>query len=159
MPTYHYSETSRARLATCHPDLQRLFYAVLVGRDHTILCGRRTRAEQDAAYAAGNSKKRWPGSKHNVADEAGNEIPGGLSLAVDAAPYFAEAPHIRWKSDRSWAHFAGYVQGVALALGIRIRCGIDWDSDFDLEEEKFVDAGHFELVLPSSRPGPVASIG
>jgi hypothetical protein len=28
----------------------------------------------------------------------------------------------------------------------RVRCGIDWDQDNDIDDTKFWDAGHFELV-------------
>jgi len=45
--------------------------------DITVLCGHRGEAEQNAAYAAGNSKLKWPKSKHN-------KVP---SEAVDIVPY------------------------------------------------------------------------
>ena len=41
--------------------------------------------------------------------------------------------------------FAGYVQGVAEQLGIKIRWGGDWDSDFDFKDQTFNDLVHFEL--------------
>jgi hypothetical protein len=29
----------------------------------------------------------------------------------------------------------------------RIRCGIDWDNDNDIDDTKFMDAGHFEIMI------------
>ena len=41
---------------------------------------------------------------------------------------------------------AGYIQATADKLGIKIRWGGDWDSDGDLDDQTFMDLGHFELV-------------
>ena len=75
-------------------------------------------------------------------------------MAVDAAPY-ERAQGIDWKP-RQMAFFAGYVKAMADQMyrtGIishRVRCGIDWDSDYDIDDETFIDAPHFELV-PNER--------
>ena len=50
---------------------------VLQETDITILCGHRNEADQNKAYAEGNSKAKWPQSPHN-------KLP---SMAVDVAPY------------------------------------------------------------------------
>jgi hypothetical protein len=71
------------------------------------------------------------------------------SWAVDAAPF--EAPIIDWGKLQS-AHFAGYVKGVADQLfrvgsmRHKIRCGIDFDKDNDIDDSKFFDSYHFELI-------------
>jgi hypothetical protein len=71
------------------------------------------------------------------------------SLAVDLAPY--ESTGIDWGKTQS-AYFAGRVMGLAEELfrqGImkhRIRPGIDWDMDNDVDDTKFWDAGHFEII-------------
>jgi hypothetical protein len=45
--------------------------------DFKILCGHREEKEQNEAFNKGNSKLKWPQSKHN-------SLP---SLAVDIAPF------------------------------------------------------------------------
>jgi len=140
----HFSETSKQRLETCHKDLKVLFAHVIQDYDCTIICGHREKADQDKAFAEGKSKLKYPQSKHN-------KIP---SLAVDAAPY-EKGQGIDWKP-RQMAFFAGYVKGVADRLyhiGVishRIRLGIDWDSDYDIDDETFIDAPHFEII-PNER--------
>lgn len=135
-----FSEASKAKLATCHIDLQRLFNHVLLEYDCTVVYGYRGQQEQDEAFASGKSQKQWPNSKHN-------RIP---SIAVDVGPY--EKTHVDWGKLQS-AHFAGYVKGIAdqlYRIGTihhRIKCGIDWDSDNDIDDTKFWDACHFELII------------
>jgi peptidoglycan L-alanyl-D-glutamate endopeptidase CwlK len=139
----HFSETSRARLDTCHKDLKMLFAHVIQDFDCTIVCGHRDKQDQDKAFVEGKSKLQYPNSKHNH----------NPSLAVDAAPY--EKTGIDW-SKSQMLFFAGYVKGVADRLyhiGVmshRIRLGADWDSDNDIDDETFLDAPHFELV-PNER--------
>ena len=149
-----FSTLSLARLNTCHPDLVLLFTAVVVLRDCTIMCGRREQADQDAAYEAGRSKLRWPQSKHNARE------PGGLSRAVDVAPYFANhRPAIIWPDCKAgvqtqiqttgmWYEFAGYVWAVAdhLGIGERLRWGGDWYREGLFFRQSFDDLPHWELI-------------
>ncbi len=136
-----FSEISKTRLKTCHKDLQILFAHVIQDYDCSIVCGHRDKEEQDKAFAERNSTKKYPNSKHN-------KMP---SLAVDAAPY-EKGTGIDWKP-RQMAYFAGYVKGKADQLfkigtiSHHIRLGIDWDSDNDVDDETFIDAPHFEIVL------------
>jgi len=139
MPTF--SQTSLDRLATCHPDLRKVFAVVIMHVDCTILCGRRGKAEQQRAYLEGNSKLQWPDSKHN----------GTPSRAVDVAPY-----PIDWRGFARFHRFAGFVLGVATMLGVKLRNGGDWDRDFDLKDQKFNDVMHFEL-LPQGGPADASS--
>ena len=132
MPSF--SQRSAAHLATCHPDLQRVFAEVVRHFDCSVLCGRRGKAEQDEAVAKGFSKVAYPGSKHNA------ETPE-LSRAVDVVPY-----PIDWGDRDRFYHFAGFVRGVALCMGIKIRWGGDWDGDTDLSDQTFMDWPHFELI-------------
>lgn len=134
-----FSQTSRDRLRTCHRDLQVLFEFVVVNYDCTIVCGHRNEIAQNLAFAENRSQLQWPNSKHNT----------WPSNAVDVAPY--ETSGIDWGKTQS-AHFAGYVLGVAKELKRQgliahdIRCGIDWDRDNDVDDTKFWDACHFEIV-------------
>lgn len=113
---------SGGRLATCHPDLQRLVSAVVEGIDAgdlasagildvTVLCGHRGADAQEKAFRDGASKLRWPKSEHN-------SLP---SRAVDLAPY-----PIDWQNVPRFDVLRGYVLGVAARLGIKIRV-ISWD--------------------------------
>lgn len=126
-----FSEASAAKLQTCDPRLQRVFYEVIKHYDCTIIEGYRGERDQNEAFQNGNSKLRWPQSKHN-------QMP---SLAVDVMPY-----PIDWKDLERLTLFAGFVLGTTKSLGITLRWGADWDSDWDLKEEKFRDYPHFELV-------------
>ena len=137
MPTF--SRISRRRLATCHPKLQELCEAVVQAYDCTVLTGHRTELQQREAYRLKRSKVQWPEGKHN-------SVP---SLAVDLAPH-----PIDWDDTTRFYHFAGYVQGIAAAKDIPLRWGGDWDRDFDLRDQTFMDLCHFELgALPPPPPG------
>lgn len=118
-----------SRLQSCHPDLIRLFSRVIQSVDCAILEGHRTRERQKELFAAGKSKTMR--SKH-LSDP---------SMAIDVAP----SP-IDWNDRERFMHFAGFVRGVASEMGIAIRWGGDWDSDFDLADNSFDDLVHFELV-------------
>ena len=138
---------SMSRLLTCEERLQRLFLEVIKHVDCSVLCGHRGQAEQRQAYLDGTSKVDWPDGKHNA-------IP---SRAVDVMPY-----PIDWKDKAGHAYFGGFVIATALAIGIRIRWGHDWDRDHDLDDQKFIDSPHYELTEPSpvfvgrSRPSKTA---
>lgn len=137
MPVF--SKISRNRLSECHEDLQTLFNHVIQFYDCSVLCGFRTKVDQERAFNDGLSKVHYPGT-HSTKP----------SIAVDVAPY--EGTSVDWSKTQS-AHFAGYVMGVAdrmYLLGIikhKIRNGADWDSDNDIDDTTFWDANHFELVL------------
>ena len=125
-----YSQKSKAKLASADRGLQAVFNVVIQAFDNTILCGHRPKEEQDAAFAEGRSRVKWPDGKHNA-------VP---SMAVDAAPY-----PIDWKNIKRFIYFGGVVMGVAFALGIKLRWGGDWDADTDLDDQSFNDYPHFEL--------------
>jgi len=133
MPSF--GRKSSENLNQCHPDLRRLFQEVVVKMDCSITCGIRRREDQEKAFDAGKSSKRWPDSKHNV------EIESELSMAVDAPPY-----PINWNDLPRFYMFVGYVKRVADELGVRIRCGADWDMDGYTEDQRFHDLPHFELM-------------
>lgn len=136
---FYYSENSKKRLETCHQDLRILFAHVIIDFDNTIVWGFRREADQNKAFAEGNSTLKWPNSKHN-------KYP---SWAVDAAPY--EKTGIDWGYYQS-LYFAGYVIGLADYLyrnGIishRITSGIDWNKDNNINDTKFKDPLHFEII-------------
>lgn len=129
--TYKYGKTSTSRLATCHPEIQRLFNSLINDYDISIICGHRTEEEQNAAVNSGNSKTMWPDSKHNILPSKG----------IDAALY-----PIDWDDAGRHYMFVGVVRERARHLGIPIRCGADWDSDFATKDQKFNDLVHIEYA-------------
>ena len=130
-----FGKASAAKLATCHPDLQRLFNEVIKHVDCTVICGHRGESEQNAAWRAGNSKVKWPHGKHN-------QTP---SQAVDVMPY-----PVDWSDSPSniehLNYFAGIVKGIALSIGIGVRWGHDWDKDGKPDTLGLVDRPHWETV-------------
>ena len=125
-----FGKRSKAKLETCHPDLQRLFNEVIKHFDCSILQGERGEEEQNEYYRTGKSKLKFPQSKHNSSP----------SLAVDVAPY-----PIDWNDKHRFYYFAGFVKGIAASMGITLRWGGDWDGDNDLNDQTFFDLPHFEL--------------
>jgi peptidoglycan LD-endopeptidase CwlK len=134
-----FSLSSASKLSTCHSDLQILCKRLIERYDFTVICGYRDKEAQNKAYNEGNSKLKYPDSKHNTSP----------SLAVDLAPY--EKTGIDWSKLQS-AYFAGQVVALAeelFAQGImkhRIRPGIDWNMNNDIDDTDFWDAGHFEIM-------------
>lgn len=129
--SYKYGKSSRERLSTCHPELVRLFNSLIKDYDVSILCGHRTEKEQSEAVSKGNSKTKYPNSKHN-------QFP---SLGIDAALY-----PVDWNDSGRHYMFVGIVKERARQLGIKIRCGADWDGDNNTDDQTFNDLVHFELL-------------
>ena len=129
---YRYGKTSKSRLDTCHPEIQRLFNELIKDWDVSIICGHRNEADQTKAVNDGASKTEYPNSKHN-------SMP---SLGIDAALY-----PIDWDDSGRHYMFVGMVKQKAKELGIEIRCGADWDSDNNTDDQSFHDLVHFELSL------------
>jgi len=129
MPAF--SDKSLAKLATCHPLLQRVFHEVIRDFDCTVLEGHRDKDRQNQMVAEGKSQVRWPDGKHNT-------VP---SCAVDVTPY-----PIQWDDRERQTLFAGYVLATAKAMGVNLRWGGDWDRDTEVRDNTFDDLVHFELV-------------
>lgn len=139
----YFSNTSKQRLATCDAQLQQLFNEVIKRYDCTILCGHRNEGDQTEAYESGRSTVQWPNSRHNSQP----------SQAVDVAPYPIEWPDPATMTEEQyaralgrWYMFVGYVRATADRMGIAIRCGADWDGDFQVSDQNFHDLPHFELL-------------
>ena len=126
MPSF--SGTSTARLSGCDPSLIALFNYVIEYYDCTIICGFRTDAEQLRLFNSGASR---------VTKGRHNEFP---SMAADVAPY-----PVDWDDLYRFYHFAGFTQGVAKMMGIKIRWGGDWDMDQGFTDQTFNDLVHFEV--------------
>lgn len=136
---FSFGRSSSERLATCHPDLQKIFNEVILYRDCSILCGHRSKIAQMEAFESGKSKVKWPNSKHNSSP----------SMAVDVAPY-----PIDWNDLGRFIEFKGYVFAIADRLysegfiDHKLRSGGDWDMDLSTTDNTFNDLPHFELITP-----------
>lgn len=124
-----FSQESFEKLMTCHKDLQDVFFEVIKHFDCKIIEGNRSVEQQKKYVKSGRSKTMK--SKH---------LPFP-SMAVDAVPY-----PIDWKDTERMALFIGFVLGVAEIKGIKLRSGIDWDSDTQTNDTSFKDYPHFELI-------------
>jgi peptidoglycan LD-endopeptidase CwlK len=132
MPAF--GSASRAQLATCHPRLQAVLNAAVLDFDFVVVEGHRGKEAQNAAFAKGLSKLRYPLGNHNATP----------SRAADCAPY-----PVDW-SDRTVAIARfGVMAGVILAhanrLGVKVRFGWDWNRNRDPRDETFLDWPHVEL--------------
>ena len=125
------SEKSAQLLSTCDTRLQQVCMAAIKIIDFTIITGYRDKAAQDKALKDGNSKLAYQLSKHNI-------FP---SLAIDIAPF-----PIDWNDKERFILLAGIILGIASEQNIKLRLGGDWDSDFNLKENRFSDLGHFEVL-------------
>lgn len=129
-----YSKKSMRKLNTCHPNLKRLFLEVVKEFDNTIIEGHRGKVRQNRYFEKGSSKVKYPDGKHNKKPSA----------AVDSAPWLNGK--IVYEP-RQCYFYAGYVKAKAESMGINIRLGADWDGDKDINDQKFRDIIHFEILI------------
>lgn len=130
---YQFGEESKKKLATCHPDIQRVMNEAIKTSpiDFSVTCGFRGKEEQNQAVKDGFSTILWPNGKHN-------KMP---SIAVDIVPY----PKM-WSAPTSeWTLLHNHISATAKRLGVAFRWGGDWDGDGDLTDQKLVDKPHWEL--------------
>ena len=130
---FHFGTASKSRLSTCHPDIQRLLNECIKHVDFSVVCGMRGKEDQNRAFDDGKSTVRWPNSKHNI----------NPSEAVDVAPY---VNGIAWEDTEGFTLLAGIIKGISLMMGIKVRIGVDWDGDGLVNEHRFIDRPHIELV-------------
>ena len=127
----YFGKRSKRNLSECDELLQRVAYAAINGYGFTVICGHRNEKDQNEAYENGFSTKKYPNGKHNSKP----------SKAFDAIPDDGG-----WEADiEQFVLMAGYIKGVALIFGTKIRWGGDWDSDNDMNNETFIDLAHFEI--------------
>lgn len=154
MPSF--SARSKKALETCHPDLQLIANEAIQVYDFTVIFGHRTEEQQNKLYPK-FTKVKWPDSKHNKdPSEAIDVVPyvkgigaltGSRKQIHDLMLRFNKS-QARIEQELWWqfGRLAAYFDQAARRNDISIRCGADWNSDGRLLDERFVDAGHFELV-------------
>ena len=138
---YSFSKRSMANLSTCHVRLQALALTVIKKRDCSVIEGFRDEYKQNELYKENLTQLKYPDSLHN-------HIP---SKAIHLVPYpypefNSDDPEIKRKAYAEQYYFAGYVMAKAEEIGVDIRWGGDWDRDNNLQNNKFDDLCHFELI-------------
>lgn len=134
-----FGKSSKEKLETCHPDLQKIMNKAIEMYDFTVLEGRRTLERQKELVAKGMSKTL--NSKH-IPDP---KDPNQYSRAIDISPY-----PVNWSNEPKnlarWYFLQGIVSAIAHDMGIKVRFGLDWDGDRDFTDQSFDDLPHLELV-------------
>ena len=131
---YKYGKKSELILSEVHFELDWLSREMLAMgiMDIAAICGRRGKEAQEKAFVLGNSKARWPHSKHNVLEPV-------LSDALDLAPFVNGK--IPWhETDKDYE--AWYIMGgMAMAIAKKLDLKIEWGYYFN-----FPDLGHFQRM-------------
>ncbi len=119
------NSSSLKKLATCHPDIQRLAHAVdEVFKIHCV-CGYRDFHDQEVAFRSGKSQLKPGESKHNKKPAmAGDFVPG-------------DGSKVDWEDIPAFEIMCLTFEQKADELGIKIRLGRDFS---------FKDYPHFELL-------------
>jgi len=126
-----FGKKSKEELSTCRKELQEVFNEVIKTVDCSILEGNRHQTRQDLLYKEGKTKVKFPYGRHNA-------LP---SFAVDVVPY-----PIDWDDRERFHLFAGFVLGIAKSMDINLRWGGDWNQNWEVDDNKFDDFPHFELI-------------
>ena len=123
---YKFGKRSRERLKGVDSRLVNVLNELIKIMDVTIIEGLRSKERQEQLLAQGKTKTKY--SKH---------IEG---KAVDLAPY-----PIDWEDREMFHYMGGMLRGLGKAMGVNIRWGGDWDSDGDINDNKFDDLVHVEI--------------
>ena len=122
---------SKNNLKTCDQRLQNIFNEVIKHVDCSVIEGHRNEDRQNKLYDEGKTKLKFPKGRHNAYQR----------LAADVVPY-----PIDWKDRERMTLFAGFVKGIAKGMyNIDLRWGGDWDSDWEVQANRFDDFPHFEI--------------
>jgi len=122
---------SKSKLKTCDIKLQEVFNEVIKKVDCSVLEGHRGKDRQNSLFKEGKTKVIYPNGRHNASP----------SRAADVVPY-----PIDWEDRERFHLFAGFVIGVAYKMGIKLRWGGDWNMNWFVDDNKFDDFPHFELL-------------
>ena len=123
---YKFGKRSRKRLEGVDAKLVNVLNELIKIMDVTVIEGLRSAERQKELLAKGATKVKY--SKHME------------GKAVDIAPY-----PIDWEDRERFHYMGGMVRGIAKALNLKVRWGGDWDSDGDINDNKFDDLVHVEI--------------
>ena len=135
-----FGKQSLDRLATCHPDLQKVMNEAIKHFDFTILYGYRTPNEQFELYKKGRTFQggKWVKTGTTVTNLDGktklsnhNYSP---STAIDIAPY-----PIDWNDTDRFEALAEVVKKAAKTVGVSIQWGGDWVTPIDMPHYELKD--------------------
>lgn len=127
-----FGTSSKQARNSCNDSLQRILNEAIKHVDFSIIWGHRDMEEQNTAFNDGNSRNRWPTSKHNAYP----------SNAFDIVPYPAGY-------DASYEEFfelATYILAAASARGIAIKWGGHW-KNYTGKGLNDRDWAHFEKIM------------
>ena len=123
---YKFGKRSKERLKGVDSRLVNVLNELIKIMDVTIIEGLRSEKRQKELLAKGATKVKY--SKHME------------GKAVDLAPY-----PIDWNDREMFHYMGGMLRGLGKSMGVKIRWGGDWDSDGDINDNKFDDLVHFEI--------------
>ena len=133
---FRFGTASRVILTQCDPAIVEVcelalrgYYRTVTSVDFAVREGVRDRETQDALYAQGLTRVKWPGSAHNKTP----------SQAFHAIPWHARAPHVRWGDHRAFEVMATHILGAASVLQVPMLWGGHWKT--------LRDYAHFELLF------------
>lgn len=144
MHRFKFGATSSQRLSNCHKDIITVMNEVIkvTDIDFGIACGYRSVKEQQELYNQGRNKAGAivtyvdgikMKSKHNA-------IP---SLAVDIYAYVDGKA--TW-DEKYLYYLGGVIMLIAKQKNITLRWGGNWDRDATMDDQRFNDLPHFELL-------------
>ena len=122
----HFGKKSKQRLKGVDDKLITVLNELIKIMDVTIIEGVRSKERQAELLKQGATKVKY--SKHME------------GKAVDLAPY-----PIDWDNRDGFHYMGGMIRGIAQQLNINVRWGGDWDSDGDINDNKFDDLVHVEI--------------
>lgn len=123
-------------LQPVHPKLAMVIRAVSEVWDLVLLESERSKEKEEENIRTGKSHLTDPMRCLHLKQADG--YVHAVDLAFDP---------INWKDTRRFFYLGGYIRATALAMGVTIRWGGDWDSDTDENDQTFFDLVHFELPL------------
>ena len=126
-----FGKKSRNALETCDERLIKVFNEVIKTIDCSVLEGHRDQIKQNKYYKEGKTKLKYPAGRHN-------KYP---SMACDVVRY-----PVDWDDRERTTLFAGFVLATAKKMNIILRWGGDWNRNWEVDDNKFDDFPHFELV-------------
>jgi len=138
--SYRFGKRSMSHLDTCHTKLKVLAVDLIEHIDFSVLEGHRSRQTHEA-LPIGATQVDYEDSRHSkLPSEAIHMAPWPYPLFEDPDPEIVKKAY--WEQ----VYFAGWVMLTAAKLDIKLRWGGDWNMNNSLQDNKFDDLCHWELV-------------